>query len=285
MQIEFLEKAKLIEATLDKLVAQTSQEYASLFRAARYSLLTTGGKRLRPILLLSAINDLSGDESLAFYPAAALEMIHTYSLIHDDLPCMDNDDFRRGKPTLHKVYPEWQALLAGDFLLTLAFQILAEAPKLMPEQKIELIRLFSLKAGAHGMIGGQVIDLCATGKKNTLEQLQTMHSLKTGALLVLALESAAIIAGVSQDVRSALALFGEKIGLAYQIVDDVLDVTGKNSDASNDKSTYATLLGVEGAKNAAYNLYNEAIKCLDNLTISKFVSLKDIAHHLIFRSY
>lgn len=284
MDNEFLEKVNLVEDTLSNLIKDSNHPYASLFQAARYSLLSTGGKRLRPILLLSAVSDLYGDIQTALYPAAALEMIHTYSLIHDDLPCMDNDDFRRGKPTLHKVFPEWQALLAGDFLLTFAFETLSNAPSLSASQKIELIKLFSSKSGAHGMIGGQVIDLNLTGKTILIDDLKQMHKLKTGALIVLALEAAAVIANQNEEVRSTLRLFGEKIGLAYQVVDDVLDVTGKQSDAMNNKTTYATLLGLQGAKDVASSLFNESIEHLDHLKVSKFPSLKAIAQQLVFRS-
>lgn len=280
----FLEKAHLVEATLDELIQDSNHPYASLFQAARYSLLATGGKRLRPILLLSAVSDLGSSYEAALYPAAALEMIHTYSLIHDDLPCMDNDDFRRGKPTLHKVYPEWQALLAGDYLLTFAFETLAKAPHLTAEQKVELVTLFSCYSGAHGMIGGQVIDLNLTGKKIDLDALKTMHRLKTGALIVLAVESAAVIANADYTVREEIKKFAQKIGLAYQIIDDVLDVLGKQSDASNDKTTYATLLGLNGAQKAAKELFDEALSHLNVLGPNQYSSLKDLAHHLVFRS-
>jgi geranylgeranyl diphosphate synthase type II len=284
MNKAFLEKAHLVESTLDELIQDSNIAYDSLFQASRYSLLTTGGKRLRPILLLSAVSDLGSSYKAALYPAAALEMIHTYSLIHDDLPCMDNDDFRRGKPTLHKVYPEWQALLAGDFLLTFSFEILAKAPHLTAEQKVELITLFSSYSGAHGMIGGQVIDLNLTGKKIDIDSLKTMHRLKTGALIVLAIESAAVIANAHGLVREEIKKFAQKIGLAYQIVDDVLDVSGKQSDAFNNKTTYATLLGLNGAKDAAKQLYDEALNHLNILGPNKFSNLRDLAHHLVFRS-
>jgi geranylgeranyl diphosphate synthase type II len=283
MQQEFLSQAKLVEDRLDKLTQVCNLSYRSLFEAARYSLLTTGGKRLRPILALSAIHDLKGDYKGGIDIAAAIEMIHTYSLIHDDLPCMDNDDFRRGKPSLHKVYPEWKALLAGDFLLTLAFETLVESNELSDHQKVAIISLFSKKAGAHGMIGGQVIDLEKTGKNSTINELKEMHKLKTAALMVLALQSAAIVCNLSLDESKYLTAFGEKIGLAYQIIDDVLDVGGKNSDASNDKSTYATFYGIEEAKKQAFSLYEEALNDL-NFSSKPHSLLKALAKLLIYRS-
>lgn len=284
MSKNFLEKAKLIENKLDELIQENASPYANLFKAARYSLLASGGKRLRPILLLTAVEDLGGCQDLAIAPACALEMIHTYSLIHDDLPCMDNDDFRRGKPTLHKVYPEWQALLAGDFLLTYAFEVLAEAPGLSSDQRIQLVKLFAAHAGSHGMVGGQVIDLTSVGKHLTLETLQLMHRLKTGALLILALQAAGVIAGVDDKIQGELKSYGEKMGLAYQIVDDILDVTaGKNSDATNDKMTYATLLGLEGAQKEADKLFKASQTHLSNMNLQSN-QLATLATHFIYRS-
>lgn len=273
----------LIESRLDFLVQEKNEPYADLFKAARYSLLSSG-KRLRPLLLLTAVEALGGDIQKAIQPACALEMIHTYSLIHDDLPCMDNDDLRRGKPTLHKVFPEWQALLAGDFLLTYAFEVLATSPGLDPQEKIDLITLFANKAGGEGMVGGQVIDLSIVGKSITLEELKKMHLLKTGMLLQASLEAAAIIAKRGKSVQEELKAFGHKVGLAFQIIDDVIDVTeGIDSDANNDKVTYTTLLGVEASKQAAQDLLESAKSHLKNISLDN-TPLALLADKLVFRT-
>lgn len=264
-------RCALIEKHLDKLVAE-HRAPQSLFTAARYSLLG-GGKRLRPILALAAVETLGGDLQSALTPACALEMIHTYSLIHDDLPCMDNDDFRRGKPSLHKAFPEGQAVLAGDFLLTQAFQVIAEDVNLNNDKKIRLISTLAKRAGGDGMIAGQVMDLESEGKKIDFETLRRIHNNKTGALIKAAIEFGGILSDVSETNLQILQKFGEEIGLAFQIVDDVLDVTasmnkhGKAiaSDITNSKATYVTLLGLEQSQEAAQQMLKSARATLNQL--------------------
>ena len=249
----FLEKieAKLQELTAVKLEALNS----SLFEAARYSLFS-GGKRLRPLLAMASAVSFGADWSHAIAPASALELIHTYSLIHDDLPCMDNDDFRRGKPTLHKVYPEGHALLAGDFLLNYAFQVISEAPHLSIEQRLQLVTLLSKRGGADGMIGGQAVDLQSKGEKIDWETLQYMHLGKTAALLTASLEFGGIVAKLNEKNQHQLALIGNALGLAFQIVDDILD--SQDSDVTHDKPTSVTLLGLAKAQTYAEELCNFA---------------------------
>jgi geranylgeranyl diphosphate synthase, type II len=258
-------KSKLIERRLDQLVPENSTSYKTLLRAARYSLLN-GGKRLRPILTLATAETLGAPLEQALDPACALEMIHTYSLIHDDLPCMDDDDFRRGKPSLHKAFPEGQAVLAGDFLLTFAFEVLSDAPSLTAQQKVDLIRLLAKNSGAEGMIGGQVMDLEAEGQSIDSAMLRNIHERKTGALITSAIEFGGIIANAKQEHLALLRRFGNEIGLTFQIADDILDVTSqKNSDVKNKKSTYVTLLGIEQAKEASQKHYKKALEALEQL--------------------
>jgi geranylgeranyl pyrophosphate synthase len=245
-----------------------------LAQAAGYSLFTPGNKRLRPLLLLATIDALDGDTHLGLTAACCLEMIHTYSLIHDDLPCMDDDDFRRGKPSLHKAFNESTAVLAGDFLLTYAFEMLAQDENLSFEQRIELIQVLSKASGATGLIGGQVLDLQAEGATLSIEELQKIHRLKTGALLTAAMEMGAIVASASPIDRKILSAFGETIGLAFQVVDDLLDVTASvakkgravSSDVTKQKATYVSHLGFEGAQKAANQLLDKALAQLRPLS-------------------
>lgn len=276
-------KAVLVQERLDTLVAEKKVPYNNLLAAARYSLLS-GGKRLRPVLALATAEACGADIGQALDPACALEMVHTYSLIHDDLPCMDDDDFRRGKPSLHKAFPESHAILTGDFLLTFAFEVITKAPHLTAQQKIELISLLAKNAGAAGMIGGQVMDIEAEGKSIDIKFLQEMHERKTAALITTAFEFGGIIANVSPQHLDILSHFGREIGLAFQIIDDVIDVTSnKNSDVKNKKSTYVTLLGIEKARTEAYNYYNSALEKLKMLPYNTDL-LAEIAELLVQRS-
>lgn len=266
------EKTLLIEQCLEKLVPKQAGPYEDLFLAARYSLMN-GGKRIRPLLTLAVCEALSGSVEAALHPACAIEMIHTYSMIHDDLPCMDDDDFRRGKPTLHKVFPEWMAVLAGDFLLTHAFQVLADAPLLSAEQKVALTGVFARGSGGQGMIAGQVMDLKAEEMEIRLEQLQEIHRCKTGALITAAIESGAIIANAEAAVCNALKEFACDLGLIFQIADDILDITQSEqkhgravaSDVVNGKATYATLLGIEKSRDIVRGLLRSAQKKLESI--------------------
>lgn len=278
------DQAQVIEKELERLVSVRPGPYQQLFEAARYSLLG-GGKRLRPILTLTTNLMLKGDSHLALTPACTLELIHTYSMIHDDLPCMDNDDYRRGKLTVHKKYSEGHAVLTGDYLLTYPFEVLATHPHLSSEKKTQLIGILAHRSGSEGMIGGQVMDLAFEGKNISLEDLRLLHRNKTGALITAAIEFGGIIADATPPHLEQLRQFGEAIGLAFQIVDDILDVTssetkhGKSvaSDIINKKSTYVALLGLDQAKAYAQNIYNQAIGALEPLPFdtSLLVGLAD----------
>jgi len=281
--------AQHIEARLDELIPETQEPYKRLFQAARYSLFS-GGKRIRPIFALAACQDLEGPLEHALTPVCTLEMIHTYSMIHDDLPCMDNDDFRRGKPTLHKAFPEGHALLAADYLLTYAFEILTEAPDLTSDQKIQLIALLAKQAGGHGMIAGQVLDIEAETQPVDSEGLERIHRCKTGALLSAAVEFGGILAKAPESTLETLRCFGSEIGLAFQIVDDILDVTASeqkhgrklSSDIQNSKKTYVTLLGLEGSKKAAQDQLEKALDQLDQLPHHALL-LSELSRYIIER--
>lgn len=270
---EFLtENLPVIENHLDSLLAEQQTPYAHLFQAARYSTLG-GGKRIRPLLTLAVTHTLQGNLQSAIQPACALELIHTYSMIHDDLPAMDDDDFRRGKPSLHKAFTEGHAILTGDFLLTYAFEVLSTAPYLSAHQALELVFLLSKNAGGHGMIAGQVMDINENKHLLDLDDVTLIHQTKTGALIAAAIEFGAIIANSSPTERLLLKQFGQEIGLAFQILDDVLDITSSktkhghalSSDLKNQKSTYATLLGVERAKEIAELKVQSALSTLSSL--------------------
>lgn len=265
-------QGQLIESYLDQLVPLQDGPHHHLFAAARYSLLG-GGKRLRPILVLATTQILQGDVKAALTPACVLEIIHTYSLIHDDLPCMDDDDYRRGKLTLHKQYTEGHAVLTGDYLLTYAFEVLANAGHLSPTKKIKMISTLAKRIGSNGMVGGQAMDLALEGQKISLETLRMLHQKKTAELLVAALEFGGIISDAEEEHLERLRQFGENIGMAFQIIDDMLDVTSSQekhgcviaSDVTNAKSTYATLLGLKDSQDYAEEFYNKALQALQGL--------------------
>lgn len=232
-----------------------------------YSLLG-GGKRIRPFLVNEVCSILGGDMSASMPFAMAVEMIHTYSLIHDDLPCMDNDDMRRGKPSNHKVFGEAYALLAGDALLTNAFAVAASNESVSPEIRARAVSLISEAAGDAGMIGGQFIDLEGEMRRLSLDELLVLHSLKTGRMIELSAMLGALAAGYGEDTAeySAVRTYAQKIGLAFQVIDDVLDVEGDeqtvgkslNSDVENSKTTFLTFFDVERAKRYAQSLTQEA---------------------------
>ncbi len=278
----FLEATQpLIDQHLDLILPDAECPYKELFAAARYSALSKG-KRIRPLLALAVCHALGGDTQSALEPACVLELIHTYSMIHDDLPCMDNDDFRRGKPTLHKAFPEALALLTGDFLLTFSFELLANAKNLNPDQKIQLISVLSQRAGAHGMIGGQVLDIEMTYQTVDIDTLQQIHQLKTGALITASVEFGAILGHANPAQMNALRQFGHEIGLAFQIVDDIQDISqsekkhGKAvaSDLINGKTTYATLLGIDESHSTAKTLLDSALAKLNSLSIDSSLAAR-----------
>ena len=262
--------ATLTETAL-KEYYQEDADLAPLLDAERYSLFA-GGKRIRPLLTLEFCKLFGGEEEAALPFACAVEMIHTYSLIHDDLPCMDNDDLRRGKPTNHKVFGESTALLAGDALLTGAFEAAASNPHVAPETALNAVRFLSNSAGRYGMVGGQMMDLEGEKKKLTLDQLLKLHSLKTGALISAAAVMGALAAGCefSDACMEDVITYAENIGLAFQIVDDILDQTGdaaelgKNVgvDAEREKNTFLSFYSLEEAQFYADRLTDEAIRAI-----------------------
>lgn len=256
--------------------------------------ITDGGKRIRPILVLEFCRLFCGEYEKAMPFAAAIEMIHSYSLAHDDLPCMDDDDMRRGKPSCHKKFGEANALLAGDALLTLAFDTIANRTDFNAVSPLRAIRaagVLAEKAGAYGMIGGQIIDLQNEGKKADVEILKLMDSKKTSALISAACQMGCIVGGADDEAIAFAGEYAEKIGLAFQIVDDILDVKGDakllgkpvGSDSENDKSTYVSLLGLEKSQEIVDSLTNEAIDILNRFEGSDF--LKELTLFLAKRDY
>lgn len=266
----------LVEEALAR-YAEQWPELGDLQRAMAYSLLS-GGKRIRPVLTLAACRLFGGQAEKALPFACGLEMIHTYSLIHDDLPCMDDDDFRRGKPTNHKVYGEATAVLAGDSLLTAAFGVLAQA-ELSPEQIVRGVACLSQAAGPAGMAGGQVLDLLGEGKTLTYDEIVQIQNLKTGCMIEAAVRLGAIAAGSTPEEEEAVAEYARKIGLAFQIRDDVLDVLGDEaelgkpigSDQENQKSTFVGLKGIEGCEALIEELTEGAIASLSSFPGSEFL--------------
>lgn len=258
-------KQQLVETALDRSVSLSYPH--TIYEAMRYSLLA-GGKRLRPILCLASCELMGGTPEMALPTACALEMIHTMSLIHDDLPAMDNDDYRRGKLTNHKVYGEDMAILAGDALLAYAFEYIAkETTNVEPSNVLKVIAHLAHASGAGGLVGGQVVDLESEGKSDTtIETLQYIHTHKTGALLESCVVTGAIIAGAKEDNLQRLSQYAQNIGLAFQIIDDILDITatqeelGKTAgkDLTAQKATYPKLWGLEQSKLEASRLVTEA---------------------------
>nr|WP_042475878.1 farnesyl diphosphate synthase [Bacillus ndiopicus] len=262
---------------------------AQLKESMLYSL-KAGGKRVRPLFVAAVCDYFKSDFASAYTVGSCLEMIHTYSLIHDDLPCMDDDDMRRGKPTNHVVYGEALATLAGDALNTLSFGILARMP-IAAEVKIELIHLLSVAAGAEGMVGGQVLDMDGEKRQLNLQELEQVHINKTGALLRFSIESGAVLAGATTEERAALVEYAHHIGLAFQIQDDILDIEGTTEqlgktagkDMASEKSTYPALLTLEGAKEKLNDHFMLAIAALDRLTGDSSV-LRELATYIVKRN-
>ena len=264
------ERIKLIEAALLKELGAETALVPRLAESMEYSLMA-GGKRLRPILVMAAA-DAVGARGTDFVQAACgIEMIHTYSLIHDDLPAMDNDDYRRGKLTNHKVFGEALAILAGDALLTQAFEVILRQQGVSAEVLVQVLKEMSIAAGPNGMVGGQVIDMLSEGKRISMEELRKMHMGKTGALFRAAIRSGAILGGASEAKLAALTTYADCFGLAFQITDDILDVVGDEavigkpvgSDERNEKSTYVTLTSLDEAKKLAANTVQQALEALE----------------------
>ena len=258
-------KMDLINQQLNEIYTENMALNKDLAKAMNYSLMA-GGKRLRPILIMAAADALGVDGEKFLRLSTSIEFIHTYSLIHDDLPAMDNDDYRRGKLTNHKVFGEALAILAGDALLTMAFEIIATDKNVAAETKVKIITEMSKAAGAEGMVGGQVIGMQSENKKIDIQTLKQMHAAKTGALFCAAIRSGAILAGADEKQLANLTEYARQFGLAFQITDDILDVVGDEktigkpvgSDEKNHKSTYVTLGSLESAKALAQEAVDKA---------------------------
>ncbi len=267
------ESKKSVDEHLQRLLPPEDEHPATIHKAMRYSVFA-GGKRVRPILVLASGESVGGDRGTLLHLGAAIEMLHTYSLIHDDLPALDNDDLRRGMPTCHKVFGEAMAILAGDALLTRCFEILAALPGISDSGRVAVMREISQAAGTmNGMIGGQVVDLESEGKSIDAPILEYIHRSKTGALLTACMRCGAIAAGAGEVQLRALTEFGRKIGLVFQIVDDILDITtssealGKTAgkDEKVKKATYPALYGIERSRGMAGDLVKAAIEDIAGL--------------------
>ena len=287
---EFFEADRLaVDAHLERLLPAESQAPTSIHQAMRYSVFA-GGKRIRPILCLEAARIFEPDPSAALFPACAIEFIHTYSLIHDDLPALDNDDLRRGKPTCHKKFGEAIAILAGDALLTLAFQTVAASP-VAGDRRVAMVTEISTSSGTiNGMVGGQVADIEAEGKSVGAEMLEYIHRSKTAALIRASVTSGALSAGASPEDVARLRRFGETIGWAFQVTDDILDVEessaalGKTAgkDIAQQKATYPSVFGLEKSHQIAADLAAQAAGEL-NPYGERAARLRSIAEFLVLR--
>jgi len=288
------ERIQLLEAALDHYLPGKETLPARLHEAMRYSVFA-GGKRIRPVLMMAACEAIGETPQTVLPAACAIEMIHSYSLIHDDLPAMDDDDYRRGQPTSHKVYGEAQAILAGDALLTEAFILLSSPDvwdEVAAERRREVIHLLARSAGSRGMVGGQVVDMQSEGQEIDLPTLEYIHTHKTGALILAAIETGAILAGADQAQRRALCRYGEAAGLAFQVADDILDIVadqeqlGKDvgSDLQRGKATYPALIGLDGARERARELRNLAFSALHDFGDSAR-PLREIASYIVDRSF
>jgi geranylgeranyl diphosphate synthase type II len=285
------EKRKLVDGFLRKYLSAKKRRKdcpENLSEAMSYAL-TAGGKRVRPILAIASYEAAGGKSESIIPVASAIELIHTYSLIHDDLPAMDNDDFRRNKPTTHKVFGEAGAILAGDALLTDAFNIISGVDA-KPTLLIKVINELSYGSGPEGMVGGQSVDLLLEGKKANKKELLYIHTHKTGALMRASIRIGAMMAGASPAKLKALTLYGEKIGLAFQVVDDILDVTGTmeemgkptGSDNAKGKNTYPSIFGLEESRRIAEKLANDSLKALNGFN-KKAEPLKEISKYILSR--
>ena len=274
----------MIENRINEVFPETNYDYNEVIKAARYSLIL-GGKRIRPLIMLQFCKLCGGKTEDVLDFAIALEMIHTYSLIHDDLPCMDDDDFRRGNPSCHKKFGEDIALLAGDTLLTKAFSVAVKS-NTSAEIKASVISCLADYAGEHGMIGGQVLDLSFEKSTPDAESLKKMYSMKTGGLLKAAAEIGCIAANADIKHIEKAREYAENVGLAFQIIDDILDVTADpvGSDEKNNKTTFVSLFGLEDAKNKAKALTKNALNSLEFFE-NDSSALKEITNYLLDRKF
>jgi len=287
------ERQAMVDRALESYLPAADVMPATLHKAMRYSVFA-GGKRVRPVLVLAACEAAGGEPQRALPAACALEMIHTYSLIHDDLPAMDDDDFRRGRPTNNKVFGEAVAVLAGDALLTEAFVLLSRPDAhgdLSAEASRRIIHIIGRCAGSLGMVGGQTVDMESEGKQVDLPTLEYIHTHKTGALILAAIQAGALAGGADEAAFGALSRYGEAAGLAFQVADDILDVVGNQeelgkdvgSDQARGKATYPALLGLAEARVRASELRDLALDALEPLG-EKAEPLRRIADYIIDRS-
>lgn len=285
-------KSEVVEQALSSYMLAESEPLHRHIKAMRYSLFA-GGKKIRPILAIAAAEALHVSHPALLPIACALECIHTYSLIHDDLPAMDNDDLRRGRPTNHVVFGEAEAILAGDGLLSFAFELMSHpdvALYLPAADNLRIIRLVASAIGPLGMVGGQSLDLAAEGRQITFDQLKFIHRCKTGALITAAVRAGAIFAGADSRELAALTAYGENIGLAFQIVDDLLDVVGSTAelgktagaDAGRSKATYPAFLGVEKTRELARDAVTVAVAALQTFD-REAEPLRELAHYIYSR--
>jgi len=285
-----IEKKQWVDEKLPSYIGKI--EAPEIVKESMIYSLKAGGKRIRPILLFATMSAFGKDEENGLDVACALEMIHTYSLIHDDLPSMDDDDLRRGKLTNHKVYGEAIAILAGDGLLTHSFEVIANSKQLTEELKVKVISMIAHAAGPAGMVGGQVADLLGENKNLTVHELEYIHEHKTGKLLRFAVVAGAVIAGASREQQESLDQFAKHLGLAFQIKDDILDIEGNEeqigkpvgSDVGKDKSTYPKLLSLEGAKEKCKDHLKKAKEYLIKANIKSDLLL-EIADYIVNRDH
>ncbi len=288
-KVKLSNKAAEVNSYFEAAVPYSDPDFKRVAEAMLYSL-EIGGKRIRPVLMLEFYKLCGGKAKGIYNFALALEMIHTYSLIHDDLPCMDNDDFRRGKPSCHKAYDEATAVLAGDGLLTEAFLFAAKAEEIESERIVAAIKVLAECAGVSGMIGGQIIDIENEGKQVNKELLLKLYSMKTGALIKAAAKIGCILAGADDKLPIA-EKYAENIGLAFQIIDDILDATGDeaalgkplHSDEKNNKCTFVTLYGIEDSRKTVDELTTDAKRCIDEIG-GDGEFLKEMADYLAIRN-
>jgi len=285
------DRAALVDSALDHWLPSARTAPASIHKAMRYAVFA-GGKRLRPVLCVAAAEACGGSTAAALPAACAVEVMHTYSLVHDDLPCMDDDDLRRGRPTCHKVYGEGMAVLCGDALLTEAFALMGRAKRTKRHAVASMVAELAETGGSRMLIGGQVMDLEGEGKTLNKRQLVRIHEAKTAALLTCSLRLGAMSANATPQQLEAVSKFGRALGLAFQVIDDILDVTqstevlGKTAgkDAAVDKATYPAILGLERSRKEAARLTSQAMEALQPLR-GKGRCLRAIAEYLLQREY
>jgi len=292
LKLYLKEKGALVDEALGRFLPESDEYSADVVKAMRYSLFA-GGKRLRPILCIAGAEAVGGDAQSVLPVACALEMIHTYSLIHDDLPVIDNDDLRRGKPTNHRVFGEAIALLAGDGLLTKAFHLMTHTDpenRVKPGVSLKVIGLIATAAGYEGMVGGQVVDIQSEGKEGYSSIVEFIHTRKTGALIAASVSSGAILGGAGKGQLKDLTSYGKDIGLAFQVADDILNVEGSSqemgksvgSDARQGKITYPAVFGLERSKEIQKALVDRALEALKSFE-ERADPLRQIARYIIKR--